>query len=148
MLDLKHPQLIVLKKSAAAFEDALAIHPNHILSLNQLAQIRRLQGNYNEAAALYGQVLEMSPRNTSAALRLAEVERVRGNIYASIDALKKLDKKYTPQNLKGLGREATQTLQAFAALPSPRPASRGLHRQLQGQKPGKMWQIWANSRKN
>lgn len=144
----QQPSATVLKKSAAAFEDALAIHPNHILSLNQLAQIRRLQGNYNEAAALYGQVLEMSPRNTSAALRLAEVERVRGNIYASIDALKKLDKKYTPQNLKGLGREATQTLQAFAALPSPRPASRGLHRQLQGQKPGKMWQIWANSRKN
>ena len=142
------PSAEVLKKSAAAFEDALSIHPNHILSLNQLAQIRRLQGNYNEAAALYDQVLQMSPRNTSAALRLTEVERVRGNIYASMDALKKLDKKYTPQNLKGLGREATQTLQAFAALPNPRPASKSLHEQLQGQKPGKMWQIWSDSRKN
>jgi O-antigen ligase len=141
------PSAEVLKKSAAAFEDALSIHPNHILSLNQLAQIRRLQGNYNEAAALYDQVLQMSPRNTSAALRLTEVERVRGNIYASMDALKKLDKKYTPQNLKGLGREATQTLQAFAALPNPRPASKSLHEQLQGQKPGKMWQIWSDSRK-
>jgi O-antigen ligase len=142
------PSAEVLKKSAAAFEDALSIHPNHILSLNQLAQIRRLQGNYNEAAALYHHVLQMSPRNTSAALRLTEVERVRGNIYASMDALKKLDKKYTPQNLKGLGREATQTLQAFAALPNPRPASKSLHDQLRGQKPGKMWQIWFDSRKN
>ena len=90
----------------------------------------------------------MSPRNTSAALRLAEVERVRGDVYASMNALKKLDKKYTPQNLNGLGREATQTLQAFAALSNPRPASQSLHRNLQGQKPGKMWQIWSQSRKN
>ena len=144
----QQPNAAVLKKSAAAFENALSIHPNHILSLNQLAQIRRLQSNLNEAAELYGQVLEMSPRNTSAALRLAEVERLRGDVYASMDALKKLDKKYTPQNLKGLGREATQTLQAFASSPNPRPASKSLHRQLQGQKPGKMWQIWSNSRKN
>lgn len=144
----QQPSAAVLKKSASAFQEALSIHPNHILSLNQLAQIRRLQGNYNDAAELYGRVLEMSPRNTSAALRLTEVERIRGDVYASMDALKKLDKKYTPQNLKGLGREATQTLQAFAALPNPRPASKRLHSQLQGQKPGKMWQIWSNSRKN
>ena len=142
------PNAGILKKSSAAFEQALEIHPNHILSLNQLAQIRRIEGNYAEASRLYNQVLAMSPRNTSAALRLAEVERVRGDIYASLNALKKLDKKYTPQNLNGLGREATQTLQAFAAMSNPRPASQILHRKLQGQKPGKMWQIWSESRKN
>ncbi|REK57983.1 MAG: hypothetical protein DWQ49_08800, partial [Bacteroidetes bacterium] len=143
----QQPNAGILKKSAAAFEQALEIHPNHILSLNQLAQIRRIEGNYAEASRLYNQVLTMSPRNTSAALRLAEVERVRGDVYASMNALKKLDKKYTPQNLNGLGREATQTLQAFAALSNPRPASQSLHRKLQGQKPGKMWQIWSQSRK-
>ena len=142
------PNAGILKKSAAAFEQALEIHPNHILSLNQLAQIRRIEGNYAEASRLYNQVLAMSPRNTNAALRLAEVERVRGDVYASMNALKKLDKKYTPQNLNGLGREATQTLQAFAAISNPRPASQSLHRKLQGQKPGKMWQIWSQSRKN
>ncbi|MEK9998108.1 MAG: O-antigen ligase family protein [Cryomorphaceae bacterium] len=142
------PNAGILKKSAAAFEQALEIHPNHILSLNQLAQIRRIEGDYAEASRLYNQVLAMSPRNTSAALRLAEVERVRGDVYASMNALKKLDKKYTPQNLNGLGREATQTLQAFAAMSNPRPASQSLHRKLQGQKPGKMWQIWSQSRKN
>lgn len=144
----QQPNAEILKKSAAAFEQALEIHPNHILSLNQLAQIRRIEGNYAEASRLYNQVLTMSPRNTSAALRLAEVERVRGDVYASMNALKKLDKKYTPQNLNGLGREATQTLQAFAAMSDPRPASQSLHRKLQGQKPGKMWQIWSQSRKN
>ncbi len=142
------PNAEILKKSSAAFEQALEIHPNHILSLNQLAQVRRIEGNYEEASRLYNQVLAMSPRNTSAALRLAEVERVRGDIYASMNALKKLDKKYTPQNLNGLGREATQTLQAFAAMSNPRPASQSLHRKIQGEKPGKMWQIWAESRKN
>ncbi len=144
----QQPNAGILKKSAAAFQQALEIHPNHILSLNQLAQIRRIEGNYAEASRLYNKVLSMSPRNTSAALRLAEVERVRGDIYASMNALKKLDKKYTPQNLNGLGREATQTLQAFAAMSNPRPASQSLHRKIQGQKPGKMWQIWAESRKN
>ena len=144
----QQPNAEILKKSAAAFEQALEIHPNHILSLNQLAQIRRIEGNYAEASRLYNQVLTMSPRNTSAALRLAEVERVRGDVYASMNALKKLDTKYTPQNLNGLGREATQTLQAFAAMSDPRPASQSLHRKLQGQKPGKMWQIWSQSRKN
>jgi len=142
------PNVSVLKKSAGAFEEALEIHPNHILSLNQLAQIRRIEGNYAEAVRLYNQVLAMSPRNTSAALRLAEVERLRGNIYASMNALKKLDKKYTPQNLNGLGKEATQTLQAFAAIDNPRPASQSMHRKLQGQKPGAMWQIWSESRKH
>ena len=144
----QQPNAGILKKSAAAFQQALEIHPNHILSLNQLAQIRRIEGNYAEASRLYNKVLSMSPRNTSAALRLAEVERVRGDIYASMNALKKLDKKYTPQNLNGLGREATQTLQAFAAMSNPRPASQSLHRKIQGKKPGKMWQIWAESRKN
>ena len=144
----QQPNAGILKKSAAAFQQALEIHPNHILSLNQLAQIHRIEGNYAEASRLYNKVLSMSPRNTSAALRLAEVERVRGDIYASMNALKKLDKKYTPQNLNGLGREATQTLQAFAAMSNPRPASQSLHRKIQGQKPGKMWQIWAESRKN
>ena len=144
----QQPNAGILKKSAAAFQQALEIHPNHILSLNQLAQIHRIEGNYAEASRLYNKVLSMSPRNTSAALRLAEVERVRGDIYASMNALKKLDKKYTPQNLNGLGREATQTLQAFAAMSNPRPASQSLHRKIQGKKPGKMWQIWAESRKN
>ena len=144
----QQPNSGILKKSAAAFQQALEIHPNHILSLNQLAQIHRIEGNYAEASRLYNKVLSMSPRNTSAALRLAEVERVRGDIYASMNALKKLDKKYTPQNLNGLGREATQTLQAFAAMSNPRPASQSLHRKIQGKKPGKMWQIWAESRKN
>lgn len=144
----KKPSKKVLTKSADMFEEALRIHPNHILSLNQLAQIRRMERNYDEASALYNRVLKMSPRNTTAALKLVEVERQRGDIYASLDALKKLDKKYTPENLPGLGREATQTLRAFAAMNNPRPASKSLHTKLQGKKAGRLWQIWQSSRRS
>ena len=112
-----------------------------------MGQIRRIEGNLTEAHDYYDQVLSMSPRNTSAALRLIEIRRLQGDIYGSLDALKMIDQKYTPQSLNGLGREAIQTLQAFASIPNPRAASKELHSKLQWQKPGAMWQTWVKSRK-
>jgi len=140
------PSKKALVNATKAFESAIDIHPNHILSLNQLAQIKRMQGDVAGASIFYAQVLEMSPRNTSAALRLMEVERTRGNIYAALDALKKLDHKYTPQNLPGLGPEASKTLAAFAKESNPRPASRKLHSELQKVPVGRMWQVWERLR--
>ena len=140
------PSKKALLSGTKAFERALEIHPNHMLSLNQLAQIKRIQGDIAGASILYSKVLEMSPRNTSAALKLMEVERTRGNIYAALDALKKLDQKYTPQNLPGLGPEATKTLVAFAEESNPRPASRKLHSDLQKVSVGRMWQVWTTNR--
>ncbi len=143
------PNSSALKKCAAKFQEALEIHPNHMLSLNQMGQIRRLEGKLTEAQYYYDQVLSMSPRNTSAALRLIEIRRLQGDIYGSLDALKMIDPKYnTPQSLPNLGREAVQTLQGFASIPNPRAASKELHRKLQGQKPGAMWQTWVEFRKN
>ena len=140
------PSKKALLSGTKAFERALEVHPNHMLSLNQLAQIKRIQGDIAGASILYSKVLEMSPRNTSAALKLMEVERTRGNIYAALDALKKLDQKYTPQNLPGLGPEATKTLVAFAEESNPRPASRKLHSELQKVSVGRMWQVWTTNR--
>ena len=140
------PSKKALVNATKAFESAIDIHPNHMLSLNQLAQIKRMQGDVAGASILYAQVLEMSPRNTSAALKLMEVERTRGNIYAALDALKKLDHKYTPQNLPGLGPEASKTLAAFAKESNPRPASRKLHSELQKVPVGRMWQVWERLR--
>jgi len=140
------PSKKALVNATKAFESAIDIHPNHMLSLNQLAQIKRMQGDVAGASILYAQVLEMSPRNTSAALRLMEVERTRGKIYAALDALKKLDQKYTPQNLPGLGPEANKTLAAFAKESNPRPASRKLHSELQKVPVGRMWQVWERHR--
>ena len=143
------PSSYALKKCAHKFEEALEIHPNHILSLNQMGQIRRIEGKLTEAQDYYDQVLSMSPRNTSAALRLIEIRRLQGDIYGSLDALKMIDPKYnTPQSLPGLGREAVQTLQGLASIPNPRAASKQLHSKLQGQKPGEMWQTWVEFRKN
>ena len=145
----QNPSSSALKKCAAKFQEALEIHPNHILSLNQMGQIRRIEGKLTEAQDYYDQVLSMSPRNTSAALRLIEIRRLQGDIYGSLDALKMIDPKYnTPQSLPGLGREAVQTLQSFASVQNPRAASKELHRKLQGQKPGAMWQTWVEFRKN
>jgi tetratricopeptide (TPR) repeat protein len=144
----QNPNTSALKKCAAKFQEALEIHPNHILSLNQMGQIRRIEGKLTEAQDYYDQVLSMSPRNTSAALRLIEIRRLQGDIYGSLDALKMIDPKYnTPQSLPGLGREAVQTLQSFASIPNPRAASKELHSKLQGQKPGAMWQTWVEFRK-
>ncbi len=141
------PSSAALKKCAHKFEEALEIHPNHILSLNQMGQIRRLEGNLTQSGQYYEKVLNMSPRNTSAALRLVEIRRLQGDIYGSLDALKMIDPKYnTPQSLPGLGREAVQTLQAFALMPNPRAASKKLHNKLKGQKPGVMWQTWMEYR--
>ena len=141
------PSSAALKKCAHKFEEALEIHPNHILSLNQMGQIRRLEGNLTQSGQYYEKVLNMSPRNTSAALRLVEIRRLQGDIYGSLDALKMIDPKYnTPQSLPGLGREAVQTLQAFALMPNQRAASKKLHNKLKGQKPGVMWQTWMEYR--
>ena len=140
------PSKKALINATKAFENAIDIHPNHMLSLNQLAQIKRMQGDVAGASVLYAKVLEMSPKNTSAALKLMEVERTRGNIYAALDALKKLDQKYTPQNLSGLGPEANKTLAAFAKESNPRPASKKLHSELQKVPVGRMWQVWERHR--
>ena len=140
------PSKKALINATKAFENAIDIHPNHMLSLNQLAQIKRMQGDVAGASVLYTKVLEMSPKNTSAALKLMEVERTRGNIYTALDALKKLDQKYTPQNLSGLGPEANKTLAAFAKESNPRPASKKLHSELQKVPVGRMWQVWERHR--
>lgn len=136
-----------VNRAQEAFERALDIHPNHMLTLNQLASIHRMKGELNEAAALYNRVLEMSPRNTTAALKQIEVQRTLGDLYASLDALKMIGPQYNPQNLNGLGPEATKTLQAFAKSENPRPSMQSLHRKLQGVKPANMWSVWTNWRK-
>ena len=136
-----------VNRAQEAFERALDIHPNHMLTLNQLASIHRMKGELNEAAALYDRVLEMSPRNTTAALKQIEVQRTLGNLYASIDALKMIGPQYNPENLNGLGPEATKTLQAFAKSENPRPSIQDLHRKLKGVKPANMWSVWSNWRK-
>ncbi len=136
-----------VNRAQESFERALNINPNHMLTLNQLASIHRMKGELNEAAALYDRVLEMSPRNTTAALKQIEVQRTLGDLYASIDALKMIGPQYNPQNLNGLGPEATKTLQAFAKSENPRPSIQVLHYQLQGVKPANMWSVWTNWRK-
>jgi len=136
-----------VNRAQEAFERALDIHPNHMLTLNQLASIHRMKGELNEAAALYDYVLEISPRNTTAALRLIEVRRITGDIYLSLDAMKMLSPKYHPQNLNGLGLEATKTLQVFADSENPRPQMKSLHQDLQGVNPANMWSVWSNWRK-
>jgi O-antigen ligase len=135
-----------VNKAQEAFEYALEIHPNHMLTLNQLASIHRMKGELNEAAALYDQVLEMSPRNTTAALKQVEVMRSLGDIYGSLDALKMISSKYNPTNLNGLGPEATKTLRAFAKQAEVRPSMRSLHQNLQGVPPSKMWEVWVKWR--
>jgi len=135
-----------VNKAQEAFENALEIHPNHMLSLNQLASIHRMKGELNEAATLYDRVLEMSPRNTTAALKQIEVKRSMGDIYGALDALKMISPKYNPANLSGLGPESTKTLRAFAKQSEVRPSMRTLHQNLQGTPPSKMWEVWAKWR--
>jgi tetratricopeptide (TPR) repeat protein len=152
----QNPSSSALNKCAAKFQEALEIHPNHILSLNQMGQIRRIEGKLTEAHDYYDQVLSMSPRNTSAALRLIEIRRLQGDIYGSLDALKMIDPKYTntwpmrspEERIAELYKEeGGKTLQSFASIPNPRAASKELHSKLQGQKPGAMWQTWVEFRK-
>lgn len=135
-----------VNKAQEAFEYALEIHPNHMLSLNQLASIHRMKGELNEAATLYDRVLEMSPRNTTAALKQIEVKRSMGDIYGALDALKMISPKYNPANLSGLGPESTKTLRAFAKQSEVRPSMRTLHQNLQGTPPSKMWEVWTKWR--
>jgi len=135
-----------VNKAQEAFENALEIHPNHMLSLNQLASIHRMKGELNEAATLYDRVLEMSPRNTTAALKQIEVKRSMGDIYGALDALKMISPKYNPSNLSGLGPESTKTLRAFAKQTEVRPSMRTLHQNLQGTPPSKMWEVWTKWR--
>jgi tetratricopeptide (TPR) repeat protein len=142
----QQPSQGLVNKAKSGFERALSVHPNHMLSMNQLANIHRMQGDLEQAAELYYKVLEMSPRNTTAALRLVELERSKGDLYASLNALKMLSTQHTPQNLNGLGQEATKTLMAFSRLENVRPALASLHEQLKGAPAGKMWSIWSKWR--
>ena len=159
-----------INQAEVAFNQALQIHPNHILTLNQLAAVKRYNSNIGEAIDLYERVIEIAPRNGNASMQLMELYRVKGDIYSSLDAMKMFatkdlqwywrnmnTKNYQPrgqaegqrmQMLDAYRKSSVTTLKLFAGINNPRPAMKSLHRDLQGKKPAEMWQIWLNSRQN
>ena len=159
-----------INKAEAAFNQALQIHPNHILSLNQLAAVKRYNSSIGGAIDLYERVIEIAPRNGNAAMQLMELYRVKGDIYSSLNAMKMFATKdlqwywrnmnntnYQPrgqaegqrmQMLDAYRKSSVTTLKLFSGVNNPRPAVKSLHRDLQGKKPAEMWQIWLNWRQN
>jgi O-antigen ligase len=159
-----------INKAEAAFNQALQIHPNHILSLNQLAAVKRYNSSIGGAIDLYERVIEIAPRNGNAAMQLMELYRVKGDIYSSLNAMKMFatkdlqwywrnmnNKNYQPrgqaegqrmQMLDAYRKSSVTTLKLFSGVNNPRPAVKSLHRDLQGKKPAVMWQIWLNWRQN
>ena len=159
-----------INQAEAAFNQALQIHPNHILTLNQLAAVKRYNSSIGEAIDLYERVIEIAPRNGNAAMQLMELYRVKGDVYSSLNAMKMFatkdlqwywrnmnTKNYQPrgqaegqrmQMLDAYRKSSVTTLKLFAGINNPRPAMKSLHRDLQGKNPGEMWQIWLNWRQN
>ena len=159
-----------INQAEAAFNQALQIHPNHILTLNQLAAVKRYNSSIGEAIDLYERVIEIAPRNGNAAIQLMELYRVKGDVYSSLNAMKMFatkdlqwywrnmnTKNYQPrgqaegqrmQMLDAYRKSSVTTLKLFAGINNPRPAAKSLHRDLQGKNPGEMWQIWLNWRQN
>jgi len=159
-----------INQAEAAFNQALQIHPNHILTLNQLAAVKRYNSSIGEAIDLYERVIEIAPRNGNAAMQLMELYRVKGDVYSSLNAMKMFatkdlqwywrnmnTKNYQPrgqaegqrmQMLDAYRKSSVTTLKLFAGINNPRPAAKSLHRDLQGKNPGEMWQIWLNWRQN
>ncbi len=159
-----------INQAEVAFNQALQIHPNHILTLNQLAAVKRYNSSIGEAIDLYERVIEIAPRNGNAAMQLMELYRVKGDIYSSLNAMKMFatkdlqwywrnlnTKNYQPrgqaegqrmQMLDAYRKSSVTTLKLFAGINNPRPAMKSLHRDLQGKKPAEMWQIWLNWRQN
>ena len=159
-----------INQAEAAFNQALQIHPNHILTLNQLAAVKRYNSSIGEAIDLYERVIEIAPRNGNAAMQLMELYRVKGDVYSSLNAMKMFatkdlqwywrnmnTKNYQPrgqaegqrmQMLDAYRKSSVTTLKLFAGINNPRPAMKSLHRDLQGKKPAEMWQIWLNWRQN
>ena len=159
-----------INQAEASFNQALEIHPNHILTLNQLAAVKRYNSSIGEAIDLYERVIEIAPRNGNAAMQLMELYRVKGDVYRSLNAMKMFATKdlqwywrnmntanYQPrgqaegqrmQMLDAYRKSSVTTLKLFAGINNPRPAMKSLHRDLQGKKPAEMWQIWLNWRQN
>ena len=159
-----------INQAEAAINQALQIHPNHILTLNQLAAVKRYNSSIGEAIDLYERVIEIAPRNGNAAMQLMELYRVKGDVYGSLNAMKMFatkdlqwywrnmnTKNYQPrgqaegqrmQMLDAYRKSSVTTLKLFAGINNPRPAAKSLHRDLQGKNPGEMWQIWLNWRQN
>jgi|SaaInl5LU_22_DNA_1037371.scaffolds.fasta_scaffold07256_3 O-antigen ligase len=142
----QRPSKNQLNSALKTLERAHEIHPYHMLTMNQMAQIYRIKGQVKLARDMYKEVVEMSPHNTTALLGLMESERTLGNVYGALNALVDISPKYTFKNLPGYRPEALKTLQAFARLGQPRNATRDLHQQLNTAPQNKMWQIWTEFR--
>ncbi len=142
----QRPSKKQLNAALNTLERAREIHPYHMLTMNQMAQVHRMKGQVKLARDLYKEVVTMSPHNTTALLGLMESERTLGNVYGAMDALVDISPKYNFQNLPGYRPEALKTLQAFARIEQPRNATRKLHEQLNAASPSKMWQIWTEFR--
>jgi O-antigen ligase len=139
-----------LTKAQKNFERALEIHPNHLLSLNELAEIHYRKGELKDAEEVNDRVLKISPRNDRATYLNFILQRNKTDIYASLDALKMISPKFIQEKLSRdnyFKQEAKNTLQAFAKSRGPRPSMRGLHQRLQGEPPKQMWSVWTNWRK-
>ena len=140
-----------LTKAQKNFERALEIHPNHLLSLNELAEIHYRKGELKDAEEVHDRVLKISPRNDRATYLNFILQRNKTDIYASLDALKMISPKFIQEKLSRdnyFKQEAKNTLQAFAKSRGPRPSMRGLHQRLQGVPPKQLWSVWTNWRKN
>ena len=142
----ERPSRKQLDAALKTLERSRSIHPYHMLTMNQQAQIYRSMGRVKEARDLYKEVVEMSPHNTTALLGLMESERALGNVYGAMDALVLVSPKYNFKNLPGYRAQAIQTLGAFAKSTNPRPATRALHEKLNASPQSKMWQIWTEFR--
>ena len=142
----QRPSKKQLNAALNTLERAREIHPYHMLTMNQMAQVHRMKGQVKLARDLYKEVVTMSPHNSTALLGLMESERTLGNVYEAMDALVDISPKYNFQNLPGYRPEALKTLQAFARIEQPRNATRKLHEQLNAASPSKMWQIWTEFR--
>lgn len=136
------PGAEVLKKVETATLAALQVHPNHILSLAQLADLYKNQGRYAEAKVHYEHLLQISPGHLRGALGLTEVYRREGDLNRAVGTLHRVFKRYTPENTPPLAREGLATLQAFARQPNPHPAFAELHRSLQGKSGAQLWTAW------
>ena len=149
-----------------AFKRSLAIYPNHINTLNDLASLHTSLNELKKASELYDQVLKIAPRNRKATVGLIRVKLRLADIYGSLEAMKMISQKElteywrTIQNTKHRENNeqkidilntykeySIETLKHFRSIDVPRPALKSLHAQLQGKNREGIWRIWMNWRK-
>lgn len=147
-LSAERPDPTIFERAEKILKEAIALHPNHMTSLNQLGDIYKFQKKYALAEAQYKRVVEMSPRHYVATINLVEIYLAQNDLKQALAYLNKVSPKVNIEQYQKLAQVGSSVLVAYRNSPEEFVKFPGLQARLKrvNSRP-QMWKVWMDWRR-